>query len=82
MQHLLLTPAEIHLLRGLDRGRVLEYDDGLFFLRGNQTDQYAARRLIDHGLIEAPPDLFKRPSGRITASGKAALDDALQGAGL
>ncbi len=69
------TPRQpkLQLLARLDAGEVLEQVSGRYQIRADPVSKRLARRLIEEGWVDTPPDLFNLAGGRITDLGRDVL---------
>ena len=65
---------QLDFLQQLAGGEILEFQARIFAIRGIRVPTTIARKMLEAGLVESPPDLFAPFGGRITDEGLATLD--------
>jgi hypothetical protein len=64
------TPLDRAFLQALDRGGILECQDRRYNVGGRAMARCQAKRFLERGWADAPPDLFNPLGGRITSAGR------------
>lgn len=66
---------KLDILQQLAGGEILEFQARKFAIRGHQVPTIIARKMLQAGLVESPPELFAPSGGRITDQGLVALNN-------